>query len=237
MEEETMEKKENNPSHALIPGSIIFAGVIIAAAVLYTSSNKAGLPSLGDSAQVGGTLSQETPSDADIEDDDPFLGNPDAPITLVEFSDFQCPFCAKFFFDAEAEIIKKYVQTGKVKFVYRDFPLTIHPMAQKAAEAGECADEQKKFWEYHDTIFQRQSELSLANLKAWARELGLDGAQFDACLDFGKYFDEVRNDLDYGQSIGVGGTPAIFINGRFVPGGAQPFPVFERVIEQELKKQ
>lgn len=237
MEEEKTETKEDQSSRALIPGSIILAGLIIASAVLYTSANKNGLSLLGSPAEVRKALSENIEKNPDLTDDDPFLGNPDAPVTVVEFSDFQCPYCRSFFEETEPRIIEQYVKTGKVKFVYRDFPLTgRHEHAQKAAEAGECADEQSKFWEYHDLIFRRQNELGAENFKAWARELGMNAEQFDACLDSGKYLDEVRDDFEDGQSFGVNGTPAVFVNGSLVPGGARPFSVFRQIIEEELAK-
>ncbi len=218
----------------LIPGAIVAAGLLIAAAVLYSNSGFGGRAA-APQTQPAGIVSSAPTATGDIADDDPSLGDPQASVTIVEFSDFQCPFCKRFFDAAEKEIIETYVKTGKARFVYRDFPLTgIHEHAQKAAEAGECADEQKKFWSYHDVLFQRQAELGVANFKLWARELGLDGGQFDQCLDSGKYANEVQKDFQDGQALGVTGTPGTFVNGRLIV-GAVPFAQFQAAIEEAIK--
>jgi protein-disulfide isomerase len=124
---------------------------------------------------------------------------------------------------------------GKVKYVQRDFPLppSMHPNAQKAAEATECADDQGKFWEYHDLLYANQNALDVASLKSYAAQLGLDTATFDECLDAGEQTAEVQKDYQDGQSYGVGGTPAFFINGQLVS-GAQPFALFQQVIDAAL---
>jgi len=168
-------------------------------------------------------------------DDDPSIGSPDAPVTIIEFSDFQCPFCARFSLDTLPQLKENYISKGKVRMVFRDFPLGFHAQALPAAEAAECADEQGKFWEMHDKIFQNQGSLGTSSYKQWAKDLGLDSAKFDACLDSGKYANEVNKDLQDGQSAGVSGTPTFFINGKEVV-GAQPFSVFQQVIDAELKK-
>lgn len=167
-------------------------------------------------------------------DDDPVKGNADAPVTIIEFSDFQCPFCARFFSDTLPQIEENYIKTGKVKLVYRDFPLdNIHLQATPAAQAAECADEQGKFYEYHDKLFENQQLLSTDNYKKWAEELGLDTDQFNGCVDSKKYASEVAKDSADGSAAGVTGTPAFFINGKYIS-GAQPFSVFEALIEAEL---
>lgn len=168
-------------------------------------------------------------------DDDPVEGKSDAPVTIIEFSDFQCPFCGRFYSQTLLQLRKEYVDTGKVKVIYRDFPLSFHPEAQKAAEAAECADEQGKFWKMHDKIFENQETMGLASYKKWATEFGLDSAKFNQCLDSGKYVSEVQKDFSDGQSAGVSGTPTFFINGQEVV-GAQPFSVFKQVIDAELAK-
>jgi protein-disulfide isomerase len=121
----------------------------------------------------------------------------------------------------------------KVQLVFRDFPLSFHNNAQVAAEAGNCAHEQDKFWAYHDKLFQNQTSLTKDNLKSWAAELELDSAAFNTCLDSGKFKADIAKDQAEGQSYGVTGTPAFFINGRFI-NGAQPFTAFESIIEEEL---
>lgn len=243
-ESQDQNQKQNigsgNSNALLIPGAIIVAGVLIAGAVIYTNTPRSDsiVAGNGKNAAVVGTTVENTSGAvvADLSDDDPSLGNPEAAVTLVEFGDFQCPFCARLFHETLPQIKEQYVKTGKVRFVYRDFPLSsIHAMAQKAAEAAECADEQEKFWPYHDMLYQRQQSLSIANFKTWASEIGLNSAQFDACLDSGKYTDEVQKDLSAGQLAGVTGTPATFVNGRLIS-GAVPFETFKAVIEEELGK-
>lgn len=168
-------------------------------------------------------------------DDDPVKGDKNAPVTIIEFSDFQCPYCGRFYSQTLSQIEEKYIKTGKAKFVYRDFPLSFHQFAQKAAEAAECADEQGRFWEYHDKIFQNQQSLSIENLRKWALDLSLDGGKFGSCLDSGRYEEEIKKDFQDGSAAGVTGTPAFFINGILVE-GAHPFESFKAVIEAELAK-
>lgn len=221
----------NPTSPYLVPGAIMVAGLLIAGAVLYSNS----LPKSGSLQKVA-AVGQAPAVSGDLADNDPFLGDPSAPVTIVEFGDFQCPFCKRFFDTTEKEIIDAYVKTGKARFVYRDYPLTaIHEMAQKSAEASECANEQDKFWSYHDRLYERQDGLSVANFKKWAGELGLNQSQFDQCLDSGKYYNEVQKDADDGQKAGVSGTPATFVNGRMIS-GAVPFGQFQTIIEEELSK-
>jgi len=180
-------------------------------------------------------------------DDDPVKGNPDATVTIVEFSDFQCPFCKRFHETTLPLILENYVDTGKVKFVYRDYPIQgLHPNgAIPAALASECADEQGMFWQYHDKLFQTQknwerlaAENVVNELKTFAEELGLDTNQFNDCLISGKYLDEINNDLQDGTSYGITGTPGFFIGneerGYIKVSGAQPYSVFQNVLDQML---
>lgn len=160
----------------------------------------------------------------------PEIGPKDAPVTIVEFSDFQCPYCEK------AEPILKEVREkygDKVKLVYMDFPLGFHPHAMDAAMAGRCAGEQGKFWPMHDEMFKDQSKLSPDDLKNDAKKAGLDTAKFDDCFKSGKYKPAIQADQAAGQKLGVDGTPAFFVNGRPLT-GAQPFQSFAGVIDQEL---
>jgi len=170
------------------------------------------------------------------EDDDPFLGDKNAPVTIVSFEDYQCPFCKRAFDQTFPQLKREYIDTGKVKYVYRDFPLSFHPQAQSAAEASECADEQGKFWEYHDAIFQNQQSLGSALYTQLAEQLNLDVDQFQQCVDSGKFRQEVQDDFSYGSSVGVSGTPTFFINGIKLV-GAQPYQAFKQVIDAELANQ
>jgi protein-disulfide isomerase len=162
----------------------------------------------------------------------PARGNPKAPVTIVEFSDFQCPYCVR----ARPTVKKVREEYGdKVRFVFRHFPLDFHAQAQKAGEAAACAGEQGKFWEMHDLLWENTSKLQVADLKAHAATLGLDAAAFGACLDSGRYASLVESDLAAGQGYGVSGTPAFFVNGRPLV-GAQPFEAFEQLIDDELAR-
>ena len=160
-------------------------------------------------------------------------GPADAPIELVEFSDFQCPFCLR----AQPTVVQVLKTYGdRIHFVYRHYPLTNHPNARPAAEASACAAEQGKFWAYHDDLFGDPTKLSDADLKARAAALGVDTKKFNACFDSHKFKAQVEADMQAGADVGVNGTPAFYINGRLVS-GAQPFDVFKRIIEEELQFQ
>lgn len=166
-------------------------------------------------------------------DDDPFIGPEDAPVTVVEFGDFQCPYCKQFADETLRDLLEEY--EGDIRFVYRDFPLSsIHPDAQRSAEAAECADEQGMFWEMHDAIFAQQPQgLSEEDLTLLAQDIGLDQDQFIDCLDSGLTTDEVLADYDDGLRYGVSGTPTFYINGIELV-GAQPLREFEDIIDEEL---
>jgi protein-disulfide isomerase len=162
----------------------------------------------------------------------PAKGPKDAPVTIVEFSDFQCPFCSRVV-PTISEIEKKYA--GKVRLVFRQYPLPFHPNAPKAAEAALCANEQGKFWEMHDAMFSDQNQLAVDNLKATAAKLGLKADDFNKCLDSGKQAATVQADISAGSAAGVSGTPTLFINGVALS-GAQPLEQFTKIIDQELKR-
>jgi len=179
-------------------------------------------------------------------DDDPILGNPNAPLTIVEFSDFQCPFCLKFYQQTLPLLQENYIDTGKIKLVYRDLPLdSLHQNARTVHIAAECADEQEKFWEYHDMLFDTQAEWqSLASsdlqstLSQYASDLGLQAASFESCLQSQDIADEVNKDSLEAARYGVTGTPTFFIGNEkdgFVKlVGAQPFSSFQNVIDAQL---
>jgi len=167
-------------------------------------------------------------------DDDTIKGSKDSPVTVIVFSDYQCPYCEKFFTDTLPLIEKNYINTGKVRFVYRDFPLDFHQYAKKAAEASECADSQGKFWEYHNKLFENQNSLDIVSLKQYAKDLSLDETKFNDCLDSGKMTAEVQKDIEDGMTNDISGTPTFFINGIKLV-GAQPYSVFQQVIDTEIK--
>lgn len=167
-----------------------------------------------------------------VEAKGPGRGPEGAKVTIVEFSDFECPFCSKAE-ETVTQVMEKYA--GKVRLVFRHFPLSFHPHAPKAAEAAACANDQGKFWEMHKQLFANQKGLSIDELKAHATAVGLDKAKFDDCLDTGKMKALVDADTKAGGDVGVTGTPAFFINGKLLS-GAQPLSEFEKVIDAELKK-
>jgi len=154
-----------------------------------------------------------------------------APIEIIEFSDFQCPFCLRAY-PTVNQVLTTY--GDKIRFVYRHYPLPSHPNARPAAEASECAAEQGKFWLYYEKLFADQTKLTDPGLKQSAAAVGLDTNRFNACVDSRKYKDRVETDIKEGNDVGVSGTPAFFINGRMIS-GAQPFDAFKRIIDEELE--
>ncbi|OGN09451.1 MAG: hypothetical protein A3C61_01250 [Candidatus Yanofskybacteria bacterium RIFCSPHIGHO2_02_FULL_39_10] len=212
------------------------SALLISGSLVYT--NGGGLNVKG-TAQIQQDLQGDIKADVSI-DDDPSLGNKNAKVTIIEFSDYQCPFCRTFWKESFGQLKKEYIDTGKVRLIYRDYPLSFHPMAMPTAQATECADEQGKYWEMHDKVFAEQEKLgqgtvqfTVQNLKQWASEIGLNAANFNQCLDSGKYKTEVDKDFNDGSAAGVTGTPSFFINGRLTV-GAQPYSVFKSIIEEEL---
>jgi protein-disulfide isomerase len=163
---------------------------------------------------------------------DPVRGNAAAAVTIIEFSDYQCPFCARV-----NPTLDKVRQTygDRVKIVFKDYPLPNHPQAPKAAEAAHCAAEQNKYWEMHDAMFANQRALEVPALKQTARAIGLDGAKFDQCVDSGKHAARVEAGLELGNKYGVNSTPTLYINGRPLI-GAMPFENFKQVIDEELAR-
>jgi protein-disulfide isomerase len=163
----------------------------------------------------------------------PTKGPANAAVTIVEFSDFECPYCGQLF-PTLKQVEKNYPQ--QVRIVYRQYPLaSIHPHAQKAAEASLCANDQKKFWEFHDSMFGKQNELSVPDLKQRAVDLKLDTQAFNSCLDSGRHADAIAADIQEGARFGVSGTPALFVNGRLLSGN-QPYSEIQTVIEDELAR-
>lgn len=215
---------------------IIVVVVMVSGVVLYLrSGSSARQQPTGNTPQVAGAGNVSA-------DDDAYLGVESAPVTIIEFSDFQCPFCRKFWKETFPQLRRAYIDTGKVRWVFRDFPLPFHAGAIPAAEGAECAREQGKFWAMHDVIFTEQGQqgsgtipFTADDVKRWAAKIGLNADTFNPCLDAGKYRPEIAKDIADGKAAGVNGTPAFFVNGRPVV-GAQPFAAFKVVIDEELKK-
>ncbi len=218
--------------------SILVAGVLISGSLFYTNGGDSG----STKAQIG-TGNERVGETREVsEDDDPFLGSKNAPVAMIEFSDYQCPFCRSFWRDSLSQLKKEYIDTGKVRFVYRDYPLSFHPMAAISAQAAECAEDQNKYWEMHDKIFGEQDkkgqgtvQFTVQDIKKWALDIGLSADKFNKCLDSEKYKSEVEKDFSDGSAAGVSGTPTFFINGRSVV-GAQPYSALRAIIEEELKR-
>jgi len=267
MSSDDQERNQNNNEkisvkkstfNGLIIGVIILVGITAFFAGSYTSnlnSNQISEDDLDDAMAklelklLQNQLPTKQPS-APVKisiDDDPIIGNPDAPITIVEFSDFQCPFCARFHTQTLPSIIEEYIDQGKVKLVFRDFPIqSIHPNALPASVAAECANEQDKFREMHDTLFEKQNEWNkletvdaLSSFSQYAADMQIDQKAFDSCLSSGKYIPEIKNDLDDGRDYGVSGTPGFFVGndeiGYVELKGAQPFESFKKIIDAQLE--
>jgi protein-disulfide isomerase len=174
-------------------------------------------------------------------------GSLSAPVVMVEFSDYQCPFCRKFWLEDYPSLKTQYIDTGKVELVYKDFPLDFHPQAEMSAEAVACAEEQGQGWALHDKIFEEQAavgtgtvQYSKGDLERWAAALGLDNSTFDACLDSGRYAAAVNQTYSQGTALGIDGTPSFIIGKRdgsnVVPiNGALPYGTFSATIDQLLK--
>ena len=210
----------------------LLAGLLIGRFVLAPDASlvTATAPGTGTTASAA-PAAPTGPVDVDIKGR-PFKGNEDAKVTVVEFTDYQCPFCKRHFDTVLTPLLTKH---GKnIRYVVRNFPIpSLHPLAQKASEAAECALEQDKFWEYHDYVFEHQDKITVPDLKKHARAVKLDGAAFDSCLDDAKKASVVKKDVDDGTSYGVTGTPTFFINGEIVK-GAIALTAFDPYISKHL---
>lgn len=239
----------------MISLSILLSGGIIKISGLSIKNSQLPGPTVSASPQpqalpgAGNPQDPVGPVDVSV-DDDPVLGSKNAPVTLIEFSDYECPFCKRHFTEVYPQLKKDYIDTGKVKLVYRDFPLTFHdPMATTEAMAASCARDQggdSIYFKYHDAIFTKTTSngngLTVADLGTIAGTLGLDSSKFKECLDSAKYKEEVQKDVADGAKVSVTGTPTFFIgkssdsgiiSGAFIY-GAQPFASFQAEIDKLL---
>lgn len=176
----------------------------------------------------------------------PFMGSEDARVTMIEFSDYQCFFCRRHDRQVAPRIVKEYVESGKVKYVFRDFPLASHPGASKAAQAAHCAGDQGKYWDMNDLLFRHPQTLTTQSLRAFGSSLELDNEVFLGCVESGKHAQKVQSGLSEGKRVGIRGTPSFFfgftdaeqprIKVRRTLTGAHPYPAFERVIEDLLAR-
>ncbi len=238
----------NSPAY-IIAAAILVGSVLISATIFYSlkTMERAGLVLASKTQGAVSPTPAPTPTPAQpaseysvaIRADAPTIGSKDAKVTMVEFSDFQCPFCKKFYDQTFSQIKKDYIDTGKVKFVYMHYPLDFHINAQKSGEAAECANRQGKFWEYHDLLFKNSqsdgSGLDLISLNKYAVEIGLNMARFNQCLNNGETAEIVKADMEAGKKAGVTGTPGFNINKKLVS-GAQPFASFQKILDEALKK-
>jgi len=238
---------------AILVGSLFIAGsVIYGAKAIQKNLGGASLTGSRGQAAVAGTQNGAPAGEGQAvqvtdRDDQPIIGNKDAKVTMYEFADFQCPFCARFFSETFNTIKTKYIDTGKVKLIFRHLPLAdLHQNAQKASEAAECANRQGKFEQYYETLFSKGqgdgTGLAVADLKKYADDLGLNKGtlgfnknQFNTCLDQGQAQEAIKQDAALAASLGITGTPTFVINGQKII-GAQPTSTFEQAIEDALKQ-
>jgi len=240
------QNNSKNSSQNFLAISILIAAFLISGSILYSKNGSNQVKNTDQNnpqlAKIGGDPNENpNPSPANLSDvlkikkDDVILGDPNAPVTIIEYGDYQCPFCKRFFDETESQLRKDYIETGKVKMIYRDFPLPGHPYAMPAAEAANCAKDQGKFWAYHDLIFKNQDNLATIDYLKLAEELKMNTSEFKNCLDSKKYTQKIQNDYNLGSKIGVNGTPTFFVNGKQII-GAQPYSAFKSIIDQELNK-
>lgn len=219
------------------PLAILIGSVVIAAGIFFSLS---GDQPQSNQPDVAGRQTPQGPTTQNIDTAGlPMLGQASAPVTMVEFGDFQCPFCGRFARDTLPSIKKDYIDTGQVKFFYNDFSF-LGAESFQAAEAAKCADDQGQFWAYHDYLYsnqqgENQGAFSDDNLKKFAAALGLDQSRFDSCLTAKKYEQAVRDETDRGRQYGVNSTPTSFVGGEMVR-GALPYDAFKAKIEEKLKK-
>lgn len=245
---QTAQKPKTQPNPWMI-ATLVLAGIIIGFAASQfipflqdkDGSDKTETASETGAAQQAYKEPQLTKEQiAALPDDDPFEGEADAPVTLVEFSDFECPYCSKFFRETLPQIKENYIKTGKVRLVYRDFPIEKHAGAIPAALSAECANNQEKFWEMHNMIFEKQIEWTgnpdtSKIFEGYAKNLGLDMTAYGECIKSPETLAEVRKDLLDGATMGINGTPGFFLNGRIISGAMPYEQVFKKILDAELE--
>lgn len=257
------EKKSTEKNVYALSAAILLSAILLSASIFYNvklaikALGGGNLKSLSQTqAQIPNTPQQaaQAPDSGSAKvsiDDDPVMGNKNAPLTIIEFSDYECPFCKRSFNDVIPNLKKDYIDIGKVKFVYRDLPLSFHQNAHKEAQAAECARTQggdTAYFKYHDQIFTKTTSngtgIALDQLPVIAKDLGLNVSQFQQCLDSEKFKAEVDKDIADATAAGASGTPTWFIGKTTSNGtidgtrivGAQPYATFKTVIDQQLGK-
>ncbi len=228
---ETAEKKNRSALVWVVFLVLAFAAGLATGYVTWGSQPPAQAQAPGDANPVVQPQATQVTQRYTVETgDDPSLGSADAPVTIIEFSDYECPYCRKWYTEAWPQIQKAY--PGQVRLVYRDFPLSFHANSQGAALAARCAGDQGKYWEYHDLLFSGAA-LGSDTYTSFANQLKFDMAKFQDCVSSQKYLNDVQADFQYGSSLGVTGTPTFFIDGIPLV-GAQPFSAFKTIIDREL---
>lgn len=239
-----IEEKQEKSSSFMLPASILVAGVLIAGSVIYSAGKKA--PNSAPQPAAGNVQAAAPTADLakalEIGGRDVILGDPKAPVTLIEYGDYQCPFCGRMFTGVEPQLREEYIKTGKVKMVYRNFQF-LGTESTNAGASAECAKDQGKFWTYHDALYtaeikdgqENSGNLNKALFVKLAGDAGLDVPAFTSCYDSGKYTAQVEKDRNAASAIGVNSTPTNYINGQMVQ-GAQPYSAFKSVIDIALQK-
>ncbi len=247
--------QKDNSNNMGIPIAIIVAGMLLSAGLYFglQSSNNSSGTDTNNQPTTAKAMPTEAPSIVDVSmDDDAIEGDANAPVTIIEFSDYECPYCKRYVQQTYPEIFKNYIDTGKVKYIFRDLPLSFHdPAATKEAIAANCARAQgddKTYYKFHDLQYENTGSNGTGipddKLVELAKSLGLDGAKFKKCVDDEEYKDEVTKDLDDAQKVGATGTPTFFIGKSSDSGtikgemlvGAQPYEAFKAAIEKYLPK-
>lgn len=238
------ERKEEQRNYRLtLPMSILIAGVLISGSIIYLVGSKNRPVPTGTAALPSGQASAADLSDLlSLKERDVILGEPDAPITFVEYGDYQCPFCGRFFNQTEPLLRDNYISSGKIKMIYRNLAF-LGPESRAAAEAAECAKDQGRFWAYHDELFKEETadgkenngNLNRALFITLAERVGMDIAEFTSCFDDGRYKETVGQEMREAQALGVNAAPTSFVKGELVQ-GAQPYAVFQAVIEKHLNQ-
>jgi protein-disulfide isomerase len=235
---------DSYPTSLSVPASILVGAILISASIFYNTSvlvNKVLVPAAAVPAAAANQAAVKqapSPIPVSLKPGVPFKGNADAKVTVIEYADYRCPFCEKFYTTVMPDLKSKYIDTGKIKFVYQDFAF-LGADSYAAAEASHCAADQGKFWEYHDYLFGHQGSesgdwASIKNQKIFAKTLKLKTALFNSCLDSHKYKQQVLDETAAGKSYGVTGTPTVFVNGVALV-GAQPLSTFTDAIDAALK--
>ncbi|MEK7611279.1 MAG: thioredoxin domain-containing protein [Patescibacteria group bacterium] len=242
---------ENGASSFWVPFAIVIAGALIAGAIIFRDQLKPGTIVNKDIELVGSPALTSVPVRPSVAakveiplGDSPFLGEATASVTVTEFMDFQCPACSAYFANVFPQVKAEYIDKGVIKYVAKNFPLrNIHPNAQPASEAAMCANDQKSFPKYHDTLFMKQTDWASMSdptetFVGYATQLGLNGATFRSCLTGAKAKEQVEKDVQLGIGIGVSGTPTVFVNGILAgqPGFIPTFAQIKELVDQEIKK-